>query len=373
MMQLSVASCVALLASAGLMACSSATSPIVHNRQDAPADAAATSTATGTATTQAPAASTVVATSSGTGSATSSGVCIDVPPPPEGRPETCATWFEMGECDYEWMQKYCDVTCGRCSGISQAEMLATVPVAEVVTWPSVVPSGTSAVTPVGANAQTGWASRYWDCCKPHCAWADNTSAGYMRMCTMSNGPLNDPNAASSCEGGPAFVCWDMAPWAVSQNLAYGYAATPHGGSDCGRCYQLDFTGAGQHNANDRGSVAIAGKTMIVQATNTGGDVGGGQFDIMVPGGGVGIHDGCSRQWGTTELGAQYGGFVSECGTNKECVATMCLNTFSKSGMESLLAGCLFYVEWFEAANNPQLRYQQVPCPSELTAKSGLSG
>lgn len=36
------------------------------------------------------------------------------------------------------------------------------------------------------------------------------------------------------------------------------------------------------------STSIAGKKMIVQATNTGGDLSEGQFDLAIPGGGVGI-------------------------------------------------------------------------------------
>lgn len=38
--------------------------------------------------------------------------------------------------------------------------------------------------------------------------------------------------------------------------------------------------------------------MIVQATNTGGDLGGNQFDLMIPGGGEGIFDGCTPQYGS---------------------------------------------------------------------------
>ncbi len=195
----------------------------------------------------------------------------------------------------------------------------------------------------------------------------------MKMCSESNASLSDPNAQSSCDGGPAYVCWSMVPWAVSENLAYGYAATPAGGNDCGKCYQLDFTGQGQHDANDAGSKAIAGKSMVVQAINVGGDVSSGQFDIMVPGGGVGAFDGCSRQWGTSDLGAQYGGFVTTCNGDKACVLQMCESVFSGSGKSDLLAGCQFYVEWFQAANNPKLRYKQVSCPAALTQKSGLSG
>ena len=41
------------------------------------------------------------------------------------------------------------------------------------------------------------------------------------------------------------------------------------------------------------STSIAGKKMIVQATNTGADLAQGQFDLAIPGGGVGI---CTLQF-----------------------------------------------------------------------------
>ena len=45
------------------------------------------------------------------------------------------------------------------------------------------------------------------------------------------------------------------------------------------------------------STSIAGKKMIVQATNVGADVGEGQFDLAIPGGGVGLFNACTDQWG----------------------------------------------------------------------------
>jgi hypothetical protein len=36
------------------------------------------------------------------------------------------------------------------------------------------------------------------------------------------------------------------------------------------------------------STSIEGKKMIIQATNTGADLSEGQFDLAMPGGGVGI-------------------------------------------------------------------------------------
>jgi hypothetical protein len=149
---------------------------------------------------------------------------------------------------------------------------------------------------------------------------------------------------------------------------------------CGRCYQLQFDGTGHYNAQDPGSVALAGKTMIVQATNIGFDVGGGQFDILTPGGGVGLFDACSYQWGvaTPELGATYGGFMTFCQQQggdheqvKQCVLGRCAAVFDDPGLAALAAGCEWYVDWYEAADNPNLRYQEVACPPAIVAISGI--
>ena len=55
-------------------------------------------------------------------------------------------------------------------------------------------------------------------------------------------------------------------------------------SDCGKCFQLEITGGGSMPAVTK---------FIVQAVNTGSDVGSGQFDILVGAGGFGIYDACS--------------------------------------------------------------------------------
>jgi hypothetical protein len=54
---------------------------------------------------------------------------------------------------------------------------------------------------------------------------------------------------------------------------------------------------------------VAGKTMVVQTTNTGGDLGSNHFDIQMPGGGVGLFDGCTPQFGGIP-GERYGGVSS---------------------------------------------------------------
>ena len=253
-----------------------------------------------------------------------------------------------------------------------------------------VAAGNTGNTPAGtvpvdsAGTCSGYATRFWDCCKPHCGWNGNVPGGVapMRTCSKSDAPLSSPETTSSCDGGDAHTCQGMAPWAVSENLSYGFAAT-QSGDVCGRCYQLDFTGTG-HNGSNPGVGALAGKTMIVQTINVGFDVGGGQFDIMIPGGGVGAFNACSSQWGvsTEELGAQYGGFMSACEQQlgysaapeayKSCVSAKCTSVFGARGLSDLEAGCQWYVEWFGAADNPNLNYKEVSCPAELTNLSGMS-
>ncbi|MES2823355.1 MAG: cellulose binding domain-containing protein [Pseudomonadota bacterium] len=248
-----------------------------------------------------------------------------------------------------------------------------------------VSSAKSSSSAASISGCDGYATRYWDCCKPHCGWSANLPSGVSALpsCSATNTQLGDITAGSSCNGGNAHMCWGLTPFAVSDKLAYGYAATSNG-DVCGRCYQLQFTGASHNSAGDPGSSALAGKTMIVQATNIGYDVSGGQFDILVPGGGVGAFNACSAQWGVSnaELGAQYGGLLAACkqelGYNaslasyKACLTNRCDNVFGTRGLTELQKGCRWYADWFEAADNPALKYKEVACPSELTSRSGMN-
>ncbi|KAF4604638.1 hypothetical protein EYR40_003412 [Pleurotus pulmonarius] len=122
-------------------------------------------------------------------------------------------------------------------------------------------------------------------------------------CNAQGSTLTDPNVRSGCDGGSAFTCTSNSPWAVNDDLAYGFAAVSLSGSSeskwCCGCYELTFT-----------SGPVAGKKMVVQATNTGGDLGSNHFDILMPGGGVGIFNGCPAQFGSWNGGAQYGGVSS---------------------------------------------------------------
>jgi len=206
------------------------------------------------------------------------------------------------------------------------------------------------------SQSTGKTTRYWDCCKASCGWTKKitlaSGSNPVASCDKSDNPLSNYDAKSGCDGGgPAYMCSNQSPWAVSDTLAYGYAAaTIAGGSEsswCCGCYELTFT-----------SGPVSGKQMIVQVTNTGGDLGTNQFDLAIPGGGFGIFNGCTAEWGTpsTGWGQQYGGVSSRSACDAFPAA--------------LKQGCYFRFDWFQGADNPSMTFQKVTCPAALTSKSG---
>ncbi|KAK0311826.1 hypothetical protein LTR01_002740 [Friedmanniomyces endolithicus] len=214
-------------------------------------------------------------------------------------------------------------------------------------------SGFATLTAAQSVSGQGQTTRYWDCCKGSCAWSGKADVSApITTCDIHDKPLTDANAASGCtSGGSAYMCSDQSPWAVNDTMAYGFAAVSiPGGTEsswCCACYELTFT-----------STAIAGKKMIVQATNTGADLASGQFDLAIPGGGVGNYNGCTDEWGApaSGWGAQYGGISS--------------NTCS-SFPSALQPGCNFrFGSYFERADNPAVDYKQVTCPKALTDKTG---
>ncbi|KAL5320342.1 hypothetical protein ACEPPN_011143, partial [Leptodophora sp. 'Broadleaf-Isolate-01'] len=91
---------------------------------------------------------------------------------------------------------------------------------------------------------TAVTTRYWDCCKPSCAWPDKAQVSEpVRTCNKNDKwPTTgvDPNAASSCDGGDAYACSNLGPWAVNEDLAYGFAAAKLEGKGerdwCCACY-----------------------------------------------------------------------------------------------------------------------------------------
>lgn len=293
-------------------------------------------------------------------------VCTDIAPTDSDTIETCATWAYWGECDAEWFAGYCDRSCGRCVGGDDDGG---------DTGDFGPDLGDDNPYPPINGGSMGFTTRYWDCCKPSCSWPEN--GGAVSACNQSNQDVGVSGEGNACTGGSAFACHGNAPWAHSNKVSYGFAAV--NGVGCGTCFQLEFTGATRNESGmDIGSQGLAGKTMIVMATNI-GNIGQGQFDLLIPGGGVGDFDGCSRQWGVSEneLGARYGGFMLACReqhgwsgpeayeASRQCVRDRCEAVFGSRGLTDLYDGCMWYINWFRAADNPEMRYQQIDCPQEL--------
>nr|ACN42745.1 beta-1,4 endoglucanase 3 short form [Bursaphelenchus xylophilus] len=205
----------------------------------------------------------------------------------------------------------------------------------------------------GGTSGTGVTTRYWDCCKSSCAWPGKATlkSGPIQTCDVHDQPLNDGgNTQSGCNGGSAYSCSTEQPYAVNDTLSFGFAAVKlAGGSEstwCCACYELTFT-----------SGSVAGKKFVIQATNTGGDLGDNHFDLAIPGGGVGIFNGCTAQWGapSSGWGSQYGG-VSSRSDCSQLPAT-------------LQPGCDWRFDWFGNSDNPGVTFKQVTCPKTITDKS----
>ena len=228
----------------------------------------------------------------------------------------------------------------------------------------------------GGERGSGFASRYWDCCMPSCAWNENSGGNPTKTCD-AKGKNNIGNGSGSvCSGGQGATCTSQIPFAVEGCEEYGFAfaAVPafKGGSLCGRCFQLTFTGQGHYNSTNANTQKLKskGKKLIVMATNIGGDVGDGQFDVLIPGGGVGMFNGCSQMgWGGQ--GEQYGGLLSDCEKETgykaaqygKCLTEKCNKAFSND--EEAKKGCMFLVEWMESAGNPEHNFVEVECPDVL--------
>lgn len=228
----------------------------------------------------------------------------------------------------------------------------------------------------GGAKGSGWATRYWDCCKPSCSWQENSGGNPSRQCG-SNGKneSTDWGAGSVCSGGPMATCTSQIPFTVSGCDEYGFAfaAVPAAnGGQCGKCFQLAFDGTGKYS-NASNIKKLKGKKLIIMVTNIGGDVNQGQFDVMIPGGGVGMFNGCSSMgWGAQ--GEQYGGLLSDCeketsysaGKYASCLTEKCNSVF-KNDSEAK-KGCLFLADWMGGASNPNHNYQEVECPDVLKKK-----
>ncbi len=301
--------------------------------------------------------------------------CTDLPP---NNGDTCAHALEFDWCSESWIGESCKKSCGKCSSVDSGTGAGGAGLGGASSGGY---GGGGGQPPAIQDGKQGWASRYWDCCKPACGWTGNVPGGStpVHSCNKSDQSLGGSfDTQNACEGNQsgAYMCQDFGPWAVSDSLAYGFAAVNMGGDYCGKCYQIEFAGTSHSASNDPGSQSLKGKTMIVQAINTGG-IDGTQFDLLIPGGGVGDFDACTSQWGTSDLGERYGGFYLACqkangfayAASRACAATKCATVFKDK--PDLLAGCNFFINWMGAPDNPNLLFKETACPAAITQKSGL--
>ena len=326
----------------------------------------------------APSSATGGALSSGGSTSTSTGgmggsggmapACTDIQTPdPDHAKDPCSIWPEYDaanppgtakNCDATWLTGagYCLESCGKCKSANSSGGNGAGGGSGGVFSTGLGPG------PMMSDVKSDkvyWASRYWDCCKPHCS-----TNGNIKSCGADG--VSQNGGGSACSGGSAYTCYSQAPRAIGDYVAYGYVAVPN--PQCGQCYHLQFTGEGHSSKTDPGSKALLGKHMIVKVTNTGGDVAGNQFDMMIPGGGVGQNaNTCPNQWklSSSDLGPTQGGFLTGCtGTysaKRECVRQKCM--LLPDG--DLRKGCIWFVDWYAAADNPNFKYESVNCPPDI--------
>lgn len=89
---------------------------------------------------------------------------------------------------------------------------------------------------------SGVTTRYWDCCKPSCAWPGKAQVSKaVNTCNIGDQYDYNSNAQSGCGGGSAYSCSIQEPWAVNDGLAYGFAAVKLAGMSewdwCCACYR----------------------------------------------------------------------------------------------------------------------------------------
>ncbi len=231
----------------------------------------------------------------------------------------------------------------------------------------------------GLNGTSGL-SRYWNCCKPNCASKEQAAKGNQpRICNSDMIILYDYNAENKCNGGHATTCFSHSPFSIDgcDDIGFGFG-TVSGKSDmCGRCFLLEFTGEGVWTTKDTHRT-LKNKKLIIMAINRGyGTDDKLGFDLLVPGGGCGMYpDGCNGIF-SGNLGARYGGLLSDCQDEagmsddeksnterRKCLIRKCTEVFTGKPRE----GCLFYAYFLEAAGNPALNYKEVECPLILKDK-----
>lgn len=232
-------------------------------------------------------------------------------------------------------------------------------------WESNIPSSssTSSVGPIGTGTndhihfkpvlggKSGQAitTRYWDCCKPSCAWANKALVSSPVNACMADGVTVAPQAEESgCASGGSWMCNAQQPFAINATLAYGWAAASIGGyreqQACCSCMLLTFQNG-----------PAAGQQLVVQIYDN-GLMCPNQFDISIPG--ADSMPGCLQQWGISNWHVAQG----NSGISR---STQC------SGLPlPLQAGCRWRWDWMKGADNPLATFLEVQCPIEITSISG---
>ena len=133
-------------------------------------------------------------------------------------------------------------------------LLAILLISEVINdCPKIVKKSSSGPSP-------GFCTRYWDCCKPSCAWNHNS-----RSCDMQQNVETNPYITSICGGGTSTTCLSQIPFMVDGcDMGFAFVATPgsEGGNDnCGRCFEFTFTGEGHWKTTPQ-TQALKGKNLL---------------------------------------------------------------------------------------------------------------
>ena len=197
---------------------------------------------------------------------------------------------------------------------------------------------------------SGWSqgvtTRYWDCCKTSCGWWGKAPVKEPVISCDARDNYVAYATKSGCENGRAFTCSNQSPYNVSRTLSYGFVAVKLKNRTerdwCCKCYRLKFD-----------TPLLKNKEMIVQATNTGWDLGDNHFDIAMPGSGQGIFHGCSQQYINYQGGSLFGGVSNV----SACYALP----------NRLVRGCVWRFNWFMNADNPKVFFKEEVCPQELTS------
>ncbi|KAJ8967911.1 hypothetical protein NQ317_018831 [Molorchus minor] len=208
----------------------------------------------------------------------------------------------------------------------------------------------------GGVSGTGITTRYWDCCKPSCAWVVNAEIDPpVATCEADGITKIDDGAQSGCDtngDGTAYTCNNQQAIVINETFSIGFvAASFTGGVDesmCCACVLLNFQGE------------LEGKQLLAQITNTGSPLVVNQFDIAIPGE--------RRRWDlqrrlSQSMGAPINGWGTQCcGVDNE---EQCLELPIE-----LQPGCDWRFEWMLGVANPNVTFYQVECPGELTAITG---